>query len=143
MEWQAPDYECLSNLAVASMEEELRLHESNMRNVSSHLLGGLLLYEGDCMSLMISELMIKNNDLKTKYRVLVNGVNAELGKHRVPVRAFVGTSEEELFAPNDEIRRINAVKVYDVVHIAVYPILNERLFTISFNAIHRIVRDKL
>jgi hypothetical protein len=131
MEEQAPDYEYLSNPAVASMEKELRLHESNMRNVASHLLGGLLIYEGDCMSLIISELMIKNNELKREYRVLVNAVNAELAKHRVPARAFVDTSEEELFAPNDEIRRTNAVKVYDVVHIIIYPSLSDRLSTFS------------
>jgi hypothetical protein len=108
MEEQSPDYEKLSKSAVASIEQEFHLHNANMHNVASHLLGGLLIYEGDCMSLIISEVMIKNNELKGDYRRLVN---AELAKHRAPDRAFLGRSEEELYASNNEIRRINPVKV--------------------------------
>jgi hypothetical protein len=120
MEEETPDYEELSKASVALMEQRLQLHESNMHNVASRLLGGLLIYEGSCMSLIISELVDKNNELKAEYRRLVNAElekHAELAEHRVPARAFSGTSEDELYAPDEEIRRITPVKLYVVVKL--------------------------
>jgi hypothetical protein len=89
--------------------EQILQHDANMHNVASHLLGGLLVYEGDCMNLIISELVIKNNGLKGEYRTLVN---AEQAKHRGCARGLYGSNEEEPYAHNDDIRRIELVKVY-------------------------------
>jgi hypothetical protein len=120
MEEETPDYEELSKASVALMEQRLQLHESNMRNVASHLLGGLLIYEGSSISVIISELVDKNNELKAEYRRLVNvelEKHAELAKQRVSARASSGTSEDELHAPDEEIRRITPVMVFVVVKL--------------------------
>jgi hypothetical protein len=110
MEEETPEYEELSKASVVPWQ----LHECNMRNVASHLLGGLLIYEGGGMSGIINALVDQNNELKAEYRRLENvelEKHAELAKYRVSARAFLGTSEDELYAPDEEIRRVTPVMV--------------------------------
>jgi hypothetical protein len=114
MEEETPDYEELSKASVALMEHSWQLHEFNMRHVVSHLLNELLIYEGSGMSGIINALVDQNNELKAEYRRLENvelEKHAELAKYRVSARAFSGTSEDELYAPDEEIRRITPVMV--------------------------------